>query len=120
MLRGIYNHLGEKIGDLKFPEGTPTGVIDAEIAKYAAAPVVDIKPVRATQLRKALVVAGLDIGVVTDAFMTLDEQTKKFAEIDWEYATWLDRNLFWVDIVGASVGMSPTDLDNLWSLASTL
>lgn len=72
------------------------------------------------QARLALFNAGL-LGTVDEslALMPIEEQRKK-AQIEWEYATTVDRNSALVYGLAGALGLTDEMLDDLFIKASTL
>lgn len=68
------------------------------------------------QARLALLQVGL-LSSITTAISQLPSPQKEEAEIEWEYSQVVDRNWAFVVSIGESLSL---DLDNLFSLASTL
>lgn len=78
-------------------------------------PPPDIVPVSPRQIRQALSNVGLRTAVEL-AIAASNQDTK-----DWyEYGTSFERNHPQVIKMGVALGVSPSDLDNLWLLAATL
>jgi hypothetical protein len=119
--RDILNHLGEKIGDMELPTGTPEQVWEAKLSPFAAPPRADRLPdVTPRQMRQALVLSGISIATVESALNTLPEPLKELALIEWEYSTVFVRTNALVDQLGDSLGWTSEQLDNLWRFAETL
>ena len=70
------------------------------------------------QARLALSEAGL-LSSVNAAIASMEGRQKEVAEIEWEYAQEVQRNSGLVPVLGASLGLSEKDLDNLFLRAST-
>jgi hypothetical protein len=75
----------------------------------------ELLPVTPRQARLALLQAG-KLGQVNQAINQLDEATK----VTWEYATEINRTDPLIVSLGASLGMTPLEIDNLFALARTL
>lgn len=83
------------------------------------APVVPAK-VTMRQARLALLAAGY-LDRVQDAFANVpDEQVKKAAMIEWEYAGTVERDSPFTTQMAAMLGLSSTDLDTLFTTAAAL
>ena len=67
--------------------------------------------------------ALLDIGLlsnVTTAINSLPEPDKTKAQIEWEYSNALQRDNPFVAVLGAALGLSSQDIDNLFITAKGL
>ena len=71
------------------------------------------------QARLALLGAGLLSGV-NAAIAGLPEPDKSAAQIEWEYAAVVERSSGLVPAMGAALGMTTQQLDDLFTLAATL
>lgn len=71
------------------------------------------------QARLALFGAGLLAGV-NAAIAGLPEPDKSAATIEWEYAAVVERSSGLVPAMGAALGMTTQQLDDLFTLAATL
>lgn len=120
MIRDILNHLGEKIGDLEFPDGTGEDAIERELAFYALPPQRVVPYVTPRQFRYALFLSGISIESIHSAIEQLDEPNRTLANIGLEYATLFERHNEIVNLLGPAVGLNSEELDNLWLLAATL
>ena len=72
------------------------------------------------QARRALLDAGLLDQVDAAIAAIADATERRQAEIDWEYATTVERLWPWVQTLGAALGLSAEALDALFELAATL
>ena len=72
------------------------------------------------QARRALLDAGLLDQVDAAIAAIADATERRQAEIDWEYATTVERLWPWVQTMGAALGLSAEALDALFELAATL
>ena len=72
------------------------------------------------QARRALLDAGLLDQVDAAIAAIADATERRQAEIDWEYATTIERLWPWVQTLGAALGLSAEALDALFELAATL
>ena len=72
------------------------------------------------QARRALLDAGLLDQVDAAIAAIADATERRQAEIDWEYATTVERLRPWVQTLGAALGLSAEDLDALFEQAATL
>lgn len=71
------------------------------------------------QARLALLAAGR-LGDIEAAIAALSEPDKSQVSIEWEYASIVERNSPWVSTMAAALGMSDTDLDQLFISAAEL
>ena len=71
------------------------------------------------QARLALLENGL-LANVQPAINSLPEPDKTKAQIEWEYSNALQRSNPFVDVLGAALGLSSQDLDDLFIQASAL
>lgn len=72
------------------------------------------------QARRALLDAGLLDQVDAAIAAIADATERRQAEIDWEYATTVERLWPWVQALGAALGLSAEALDALFEQAATL
>ena len=72
------------------------------------------------QARRALLDAGLLDQVDAAIAAIADATERRQAEIDWEYATTVERLWPWVQTLGAALGLSAEALDALFEQAATL
>lgn len=71
------------------------------------------------QARLALFANGL-LSTVNDAILSLPSPQKETAQIEWEYATYLDRSNSLVTSLGTALNLTSTQLDALFIAASQL
>ena len=71
------------------------------------------------QARLALHQAG-KLSLVDDAINVTPEPDKSLISIEWEYASTVDRMSPWVSTMGAALGLSDDELDQLFETARTL
>ena len=71
------------------------------------------------QARLALLENGL-LANVQPAINSLPEPDKTKAQIEWDYSNALQRSNPFVDVLGAALGLSSQDLDDLFIQASAL
>lgn len=72
------------------------------------------------QIRQALILSGVSLQMIEDALNSLSEPMKSLAKIEWEYSIAFQRNRPMVSQVGAMLGWTETQIDNLWQLARSL
>lgn len=84
-------------------------------------PVVNNVPEEVTmrQARLALLDAGLLTNVQT-AIDSLPEPAKTKAQIEWDYSNALQRDNQFVSVLGAALGLSAQDIDNLFIEGATM
>lgn len=88
---------------------------DTEAKRLAAVPQV----VTMRQARLALLGAGLLPGVAA-AINALSSPQKEAAQIEWEYSQTVERNRSFVLLLGAALGLTELQLDNLFTAAAAL
>ena len=91
-----------------------------EIEKQAPEQRLRLKDVSARQLRQAIVLSGMTLAQVDAILDSLDEPNKSLAKIAWEFEVKFSRNDELVDFIGASIGITSQQIDDLWGLAGTL
>jgi len=72
------------------------------------------------QLRIALFSSGILEADVQAAIDTLAEPDKTISQIGWEYANDFERNDALVEGVGALLGLTTEQMDDIWALAITI
>ena len=72
------------------------------------------------QARRALLDAGLLDQVDAAIAAIADATERRQAEIDWEYATTVERLWPWVQTLEAALGLTAEAMDGLFELAATL
>jgi len=83
--------------------------LEAEIKKYN----IDRKPLSMRQTRLALLDAGL-LSKVEDAIANLPEPDKSKVEIEWQYAKDVYRKDDWLNTLGSELGLSETEVDEMF------
>lgn len=116
MIRDVLNHLGVKIGELELPDETPEEVWQSKLEKYQVTPAAQVFPIiTPRQIRLALLRVNITSEMVIAAIeATIPEPTKTLALIEWEYSIGYDRNAPFVGAVGALLGLSDSQIDDLW------
>lgn len=91
------------------------------------APNSGIQPVTNQQLRQALILTSIQTNnpnihpnVITAFIDSLPEPNRSLAKNYWEYSNEMQRDNELVQSLGPSLGLTTTDLDNLWAFARTL
>jgi hypothetical protein len=72
------------------------------------------------QMRIALVMSGISLDTVEAAIDSLPEPNKTVARITWEYSVEFQRNNPLLVAMAPALGLTSTQIDNLFALASTL
>ena len=83
--------------------------LEAAIKKYN----IDRKPLSMRQTRLALLNAGL-LSKVEDAIANLPEPDKSKVEIEWQYAKDVYRKDDWLNTLGSELGLSETEVDEMF------
>jgi hypothetical protein len=90
------------------------------IAPYEPPP-EPLRPLTARQLRLGLVTNGISLSSVEAAIDAIEDQTdREVARIEWEYATTFERSHPLIEQVGAALGLTPEQIDDMWAEAATL
>jgi len=89
--------------------------LEAAIKKYS----IDRKPLSMRQTRLALLDAGL-LSQVEDSIASLPEPDKSKAEIEWQYAKEVYRNDDWLISLSEELGLSSSEVDDLFYNAYAL
>lgn len=89
------------------------------VAAYVAPPPVVPQIVTMRQARLALLGAGL-LEQVDAAINALTEPDKTAARIEWDYSSEVHRSKPFVQMLGAALGLTSQDLDNLFTQAAQL
>jgi hypothetical protein len=86
-----------------------------------------LQPVTNQQLRQALILMSIQMNnssihptAISSFLETLPEPNKSLAKNYWEYSNEMQRDNALVQSLGPSLGLSSTDLDNIWAYARTL
>lgn len=78
------------------------------------------KTVSQRQLRTQLVLNGFNLDNIQNAINTLQEPDKSIAQIAWDYAITFERDSPLLISLGFSLGLSQSDIDNIFLNASKL
>jgi len=89
--------------------------LQKEITKWKAAR----KSISSRQARLALLQAGL-LSQVDTAINSLASPAKEQAQIEWEYATSIERSSEWINQLGGALGLDDAGIDELFKTASKL
>lgn len=79
----------------------------------------DVAIVTMRQARLALLQHGLLASVET-AIDAMDSPQKEAARIEWDYSSEVHRNKQFVTVLASALGLTETQLDDLFELAATL
>tara|TARA_R100001039_G_C1830066_1_gene94428 strand:- start:159 stop:662 length:504 start_codon:yes stop_codon:yes gene_type:complete len=71
------------------------------------------------QARLALLHAGL-LSQVDTAIASLESPAKETAQIEWEYATSIERESEWINQLGSALGLDSAGIDDLFVEAASL
>ena len=95
---------------------------DAQTDKFTTPPTAP-EPIPTSisprQARLALLQADL-LSQVDTAISSLESPAKETAQIEWEYATSIERSSEWINQLGGALGLDATGIDDLFKTASTL
>ena len=72
------------------------------------------------QFRQALIILGINIADIENAIDSLAEPSRSLARVEWEYSLAFQRSNPFVAQVGSILNKTPSQLDDIWILASTL
>lgn len=106
----------------KVPVGQPSLVDDngvpREVYTLEDEP---LRPLTARQLRRGLVLNGISLSSVEATINAIKDATEReMARIDWEYATTFERSHPLVNQIGAAMGLTPEQIDAMWTKAAAL
>lgn len=76
-------------------------------------------PISPRQARLALLNAGL-LSQVSTAIASLESPAKEIAEVEWEYATSIERGSEWINQLGTALGLDSAGIDELFKQAVEL
>lgn len=93
-------------------------VLEQQLSDGPAAPAVK-NEVTMRQARLALLQAGV-LGSVQPAIDALPEPDRTAANIEWEYSQTVVKDRPFVQMLGAALGLSTEQIDDLFTLAATL
>jgi hypothetical protein len=101
------------------PENFDASLIDKYAIVAGELKLIPPEQVTMRQARLALLSVGL-LSSVNDAISSLPSPQKEAAQIEWEYAAVVQRSSGLVPTMGAALGMTETQLNDLFFLAETL
>lgn len=117
-----YDPSTHKLGDTTYSVVDGQVVGEYEVVAIPEDELTAIKMSKSVSMRQARL-ALLQSGKLADieaAIAALPEPDKTAVSIEWEYAQDVRRDHTWVQALGAQLGMTDDDLDNLFTLAETL
>ena len=80
-----------------------------------------LRPLTARQLRLGLVLHGFNLSSVEAAIDAIEDGTdREVARIEWEYETIFERSHPFIDWLGAALGLTPEQVDDMWTEAAAL
>jgi hypothetical protein len=99
------------------PEPLPD--TDPEVAAFLNPP-PPMPVLTSRQLRLGLVLHGISLSSVEAAIDAIEDTTdREVARIEWEYATTFERSHPLVNQIGAALGLTPEQIDAMWTEAAT-
>jgi len=106
----------------KVPVGQPSLVDDGGAPREVYALEDEpLRPLTARQLRLGLVLHGISLPSVEAAIDAIEDETdREVARIEWEYATTFERSHPLVNQIGAALGLTPEQIDAMWTEAAAL
>lgn len=118
LYESVYDTSSREIDDGEGGTTTYTPPLKFGMLAESALPVPsEITP---RQARLVLAKHGL-LTNVSDAIAAIeDEQQRQMVEIEWEYATSIERRAEWVNTLHAALGLDQAGVDNLFIEAATL
>lgn len=116
--RDILDINNNVVGSLTLPDSTSEEQWQKILTSYKEVPQIpDVTP---RQIRQALILSGVSINDIEAALDSLPEPLKSLARVEWEYSISFQRNRPLVSQVGALLGWTSDQLDNLWRFAASL
>lgn len=110
-------HVVTESGDRYIADGfeIPFAILDSPVITDVSDSINKSVPQEVTmrQARQALMGAGL-LGNVQAAINSLSEPEKTKAQIEWDYSNTLQRDNSFVAVLGAALGLTREDIDNLF------
>lgn len=80
-----------------------------------------LPPLTARQLRLGLIAAGISLASVEGAISAIQDATdREMAMVEWEYASQFERDHHLIEQIGATLGLSPEQIDAAWMTAIDL
>lgn len=91
----------------------------ADLQKKIEEYYINQEPISMRQCKLALNEFGL-LSQVDGAIANMTEPDKTKAQIEWQYASVVDRSSKWINDLGTQLGLTNQDINNLFKLAKTL
>lgn len=103
------------------PEPLPETAPEVAAILNPPAPPPVLPTLTSRQLRLGLVANGISLPSVEAAIDAIEDPTdREVARIEWEYATTFERSHPLIEQVGAALGLTPEQIDDMWTEAATL
>lgn len=83
-------------------------------------PPVVFQEITPRQVRLGLLSIGVSLAAIDAAIDSLDEPQRSVAQIDWKYAIAFKRDNPLVQTIGAMLGKTAAEIDQLWLYSETL
>lgn len=101
-------------------EPEPLSDTDPEVVAFLNPP-PPMPALTSRQLRLGLVANGISLPSVEAAIDAIEDPTdREVARIEWEYATTFERSHPLIEQVGAALGLTPEQIDDMWAEAAAL
>lgn len=98
----------------------PLSDTDPEVVAFLNPP-PPMPALTSRQLRLGLVTNGISLSSVEAAIDAIEDPTdREVARIEWEYATTFERSHPLVNQIGAALGLTPEQIDAMWTEAAAL
>lgn len=81
---------------------------------------VTVQAVTPRQMRIALVMSGISLDTIESVINSLPEPTKTVTRVTWEYSVEFQRNNPLLNTMAPILGLTKEQVDNIFTLASTL
>jgi hypothetical protein len=79
------------------------------------------KSISARQIRLWLIQHNYTLSQIDGIINQIpDELQKNTVMVEWEYAPYIERNHFWINILGEELGLNPSQIDQAFIEASTI
>lgn len=83
-------------------------------------PISVVQAVTPRQMRIALVMSGISLDAIEAVIESLPEPTKTVTRVTWEYSVEFQRSNPLLNAMAPALGLTKTQVDSLFALASTL
>lgn len=111
----IQNGITETMDQSSIPLG-----VQFESVEYEETEAVFINPVTPRQIRVALIMSGISIASIEAMIDALEEPQKSIVRATWEYSTIFERDNEILNQMAPLIGLSQSQVDDLFILAKTL